>query len=205
MTWELVILAGLGMLPAFCMHVHVSFCAGALWQRYGDWQTGHVVLHVGDQAIWILALLLALLNTAPGQGAGILLFLFVYISHIHMPFTTVLLCTLHANIFPHTCTCTYKPQTVKKASKAAYGLCCWVRAMEAYDRVAKVVAPKKEALAAAEGEYSVLMAGLADKKAQLAEVIARLDALNAKLAEMQVGGDTVRVVGSKQWTQLPRT
>ena len=25
-------------------------------------------------------------------------------------------------------------QTVKKASKAAYGLCCWVRAMEAYDR-----------------------------------------------------------------------
>jgi dynein heavy chain len=32
---------------------------------------------------------------------------------------------------------------IKKASKAAYGLCCWVRAMEAYDRVAKVVAPKK--------------------------------------------------------------
>jgi dynein heavy chain len=26
------------------------------------------------------------------------------------------------------------PDTVKKASKAAYGLCCWVRAMEAYDR-----------------------------------------------------------------------
>lgn len=26
------------------------------------------------------------------------------------------------------------PDTVKKASQAAYGLCCWVRAMEAYDR-----------------------------------------------------------------------
>lgn len=26
------------------------------------------------------------------------------------------------------------PDTVKKASKAAYGLCCWVRAMEAYAR-----------------------------------------------------------------------
>jgi hypothetical protein len=26
------------------------------------------------------------------------------------------------------------PEIVKKASKAAYGLCCWVRAMEAYDR-----------------------------------------------------------------------
>ena len=32
----------------------------------------------------------------------------------------------------------FQPDTVKKASKAAYGLCCWVRAMEAYDRVAKV-------------------------------------------------------------------
>lgn len=29
------------------------------------------------------------------------------------------------------------PDTVKKASKAAYGLCCWVRAMEAYDRCAR--------------------------------------------------------------------
>jgi hypothetical protein len=29
-------------------------------------------------------------------------------------------------------------QVVQKASKAAYGLCQWARAMEAYDRVAKV-------------------------------------------------------------------
>ena len=28
----------------------------------------------------------------------------------------------------------FAPDTVKKASKAAYGLCSWVRAMEAYDR-----------------------------------------------------------------------
>ena len=41
--------------------------------------------------------------------------------------------------------------------KAAYGLCCWVRAMEAYDRVAKVVAPKKAKLAEAEAEFSELM------------------------------------------------
>jgi len=33
----------------------------------------------------------------------------------------------------------FNPEVVKKASKAAYGLCCWVRAMESYDRVAKVV------------------------------------------------------------------
>jgi len=49
-----------------------------------------------------------------------------------------------------------------------------------------VVAPKKEKLAAAEGEYSELMTGLNQKKAELAAVEANLAALNAKLKEMQV-------------------
>ena len=34
----------------------------------------------------------------------------------------------------------FQPKKIKKVSKAAYGLCCWVRAMEAYDRVLKVTA-----------------------------------------------------------------
>lgn len=59
--------------------------------------------------------------------------------------------------------------------------------MEAYDRVAKVVAPKKAKLAEAEAEYAELMVGLNAKKAELKEVEDRLAALNAKLAEMQVG------------------
>lgn len=53
------------------------------------------------------------------------------------------------------------------------------------NRVAKVVAPKKEKLAAAEAEYSELMVGLNQKKAELAAVEANLAALNAKLKEMQ--------------------
>lgn len=36
----------------------------------------------------------------------------------------------------------FEPSVVKKASAAAYGLCSWVRAMEAYDRVAKVGTPR---------------------------------------------------------------
>lgn len=36
--------------------------------------------------------------------------------------------------------------------------------MEVYDRVAKVVAPKKEQLAVAEGEYEVAMKGLREKQ-----------------------------------------
>ena len=61
-------------------------------------------------------------------------------------------------------------------------LCCTLSIC----RVAKVVAPKKEKLAAAESEYSELMAGLNHKKAELAGVEANLAALNAKLKEMQV-------------------
>lgn len=53
-------------------------------------------------------------------------------------------------------------------------------------RVAKVVAPKKAALQQAEAEYGTLMEGLAAKKAELGAVVAALNALNDKLAAMQV-------------------
>lgn len=49
----------------------------------------------------------------------------------------------------------FEPSKILQASKAAYGLCCWVRAMEAYDRVAKVVGPKKKKLGEAEKELEV--------------------------------------------------
>lgn len=32
----------------------------------------------------------------------------------------------------------FDPIIVRKASKAAYGLCCWIRAMESYHKVNKV-------------------------------------------------------------------
>jgi len=79
----------------------------------------------------------------------------------------------------------FEPEVVKKASKAAYGLCCWVRAMESYDRVAKVVGPKKIKLAGAEAEFAELMQGLNQKKAELKEVEDKVAELNSKLAEMQ--------------------
>ena len=46
----------------------------------------------------------------------------------------------------------FQPEKVKKASIAACGLCKWVHAMEAYDRVAKGVGPKEETLKEAEAE-----------------------------------------------------
>ncbi len=48
-----------------------------------------------------------------------------------------------------------------------------MRAMEVYDRVAKVVAPKKVKLAEAEAELSVQMAKLNEKRAELQAVLGR--------------------------------
>ena len=61
----------------------------------------------------------------------------------------------------------FNPEVVKGASNACEGLCKWVRAMEVYDRIAKVVAPKKIALAAAESELAVQMEKLNEKRGEL--------------------------------------
>lgn len=44
------------------------------------------------------------------------------------------------------------PQVAKNASAAAEGLCTWVRAMKFYHEASKIVKPKLEALAIAEGQ-----------------------------------------------------
>ncbi|XP_070694441.1 dynein axonemal heavy chain 7 [Pempheris klunzingeri] len=73
----------------------------------------------------------------------------------------------------------FVPEKIRTASTAAEGLCKWVCAMDKYDKVAKVVAPKKEKLAQAEGELGVAMESLQKKQAALKEVQDKL----AKLQE----------------------
>merc|ERR1719265_49502 len=48
----------------------------------------------------------------------------------------------------------FQPDTVKKASKAAAGVCQWVHAIVGYLRIVKQLAPKRAALAAAEKAYN---------------------------------------------------
>ena len=72
---------------------------------------------------------------------------------------------------------------VKNASSAAEGLCKWVCALEIYDRVAKVVAPKKESLREAEILVNKLMETLDEKRSELAAVEAKLTALKQSLKE----------------------
>lgn len=78
----------------------------------------------------------------------------------------------------------FQPAVIKNVSSACEGLCKWVRAMEVYDRVAKVVAPKRERLKEAEEKLDVQMQKLNQKRAELKLVEDRLQALNEDFEEM---------------------
>ncbi|KAJ1549535.1 Dynein heavy chain 7, axonemal [Cladochytrium tenue] len=78
----------------------------------------------------------------------------------------------------------FDPDKVKNASSAAEGLCRWCRAMECYDRVAKTVAPKRQALAVAEAELAATMVKLNEKRAVLKSVEERMAKLEAKFQDM---------------------
>ncbi|XP_027721801.1 dynein heavy chain 7, axonemal [Vombatus ursinus] len=75
----------------------------------------------------------------------------------------------------------FVPEKIRNASTAAEGLCKWVIAMDSYDKVAKVVAPKKIKLAQAEGELKIAMDGLRKKQAALKEVQDKLARLQDTL------------------------
>ncbi|KAG1961895.1 dynein heavy chain 12, axonemal [Pimephales promelas] len=77
----------------------------------------------------------------------------------------------------------FDPGKVAKASSAAEGLCRWITAMEVYDRMAKVVAPKKANLIVAQESLATTMALLNQKRAELKEVEDRLASLQKTLEE----------------------
>ncbi|EFJ52773.1 dynein heavy chain 3 [Volvox carteri f. nagariensis] len=65
---------------------------------------------------------------------------------------------------------TFTPDQVAKQSRAAQSLCLWVRAMDTYGRVIRVVEPKRAALATAQERLGALNGALAAKQQQLAEL-----------------------------------
>ncbi|XP_018647275.1 dynein heavy chain, putative [Schistosoma mansoni] len=79
----------------------------------------------------------------------------------------------------------FDPTKVARASSAAEGLCKWILAMEQYDRVAKIVAPKRVKLAEAEEELAENMACLKKTQDALAEVEAKLENLQNQLESTQ--------------------
>lgn len=79
----------------------------------------------------------------------------------------------------------FDPSKVARASSAAEGLCKWILAMEQYDRVAKIVAPKRSKLLEAEAELSQNMEALKKTQNELAEVERKLQSLQNKLVATQ--------------------
>ena len=65
----------------------------------------------------------------------------------------------------------FNPNVVRQVSSACEGLCRWVRAMEVYDRVIKIVSPKRIKLREAQIELGLQMKRLSQKHQQLQQVL----------------------------------
>jgi dynein heavy chain len=74
----------------------------------------------------------------------------------------------------------FDPGVAKKASKAGEGLCIWVQAMNYYHEASKIVKPKLEALAMAEGEMEAANTALAAAEQRLDQCQATLAGLQAQ-------------------------
>ncbi|KAL4693863.1 hypothetical protein H8959_013128 [Pygathrix nigripes] len=71
----------------------------------------------------------------------------------------------------------FVPEKVEKVSKACKSMCIWVRAMDLYSRVVKVVEPKRQKLHAAQAELDITMATLREKQTLLRQVEDQIRAL----------------------------
>ena len=89
----------------------------------------------------------------------------------------------------------FTAEVAKKASSAAEGMCKWVHAMDKYEEVAKVVAPKQAALRGAEASYEEVMIGLRALQADLQDLLDKLAAMEADLKS-----NTGVLVCDKVWT-----
>lgn len=68
----------------------------------------------------------------------------------------------------------FQPDIIGRVSSAAKSLCMWVRAMEVYGRIYRVVEPKKQRLNNALSTLAEKQAILAEAKAKLKEVISSI-------------------------------
>ena len=64
----------------------------------------------------------------------------------------------------------FVPDIVGRVSLAAKSLCMWVRAMDVYGRIYRVVEPKKQRLANAQSQLEEKQRSLSEAKAKLKEV-----------------------------------
>lgn len=95
----------------------------------------------------------------------------------------------------------FVPEKVATVSKVCKSICMWVRAIDMYAKVYKIVEPKRKRLAEAEKELNQVMTLLKDKQRQLAEVEAQIATLeakfNASVAEKQELEDAMALTAAR--------
>lgn len=80
----------------------------------------------------------------------------------------------------------FNPALIKNISSACEGLCKWIIAIVSYDKVYKIVQPKKENLKQAESVLFEKMQALELKKSELDKIVEKLDLLNQRLDKKQI-------------------
>lgn len=80
----------------------------------------------------------------------------------------------------------FQPDNIARFSAAAKSVCMWVRAMDTYSKVLKIVTPLKEKLAIAEKDAVIADAALKEKMDELTKVRNKIAALNASFRENQL-------------------
>ncbi|XP_057658316.1 dynein axonemal heavy chain 6 isoform X1 [Diorhabda carinulata] len=93
------------------------------------------------------------------------------------------------------------PEKVQKVSKACKSLCLWVRAIDMYAKVYRIVEPKRKKLQQAEKELGQVMGLLRDKQMKLAEVEGQIADLESKfnetVAEKQALEDNMELTATR--------
>ena len=80
----------------------------------------------------------------------------------------------------------FQPDNIARFSGAAKSVCMWVRAMDTYSEVLKIITPMREKLAIAEKEAAAADAQLKLKMDELNKVRAKIASLNASFRENQM-------------------
>ncbi|XP_063305793.1 dynein axonemal heavy chain 2 [Pelobates fuscus] len=98
----------------------------------------------------------------------------------------------------------FHPDSVGRVSLAARSLCMWVRAMEMYGRIFKVVEPKRARMNAALLQLAEKQASLADAQSKLREVGERLEKLKTQYDEKLAQKEQLRAEAELMEVKLQR-
>eukprot|EP00730_Choanoeca_flexa_P002353 TRINITY_DN11019_c0_g1_i1.p1 TRINITY_DN11019_c0_g1~~TRINITY_DN11019_c0_g1_i1.p1 ORF type:complete len:1435 (+),score=328.02 TRINITY_DN11019_c0_g1_i1:91-4305(+) len=98
----------------------------------------------------------------------------------------------------------FDPDVVGRVSNAARSLCMWVRAMDVYGRIFKVVEPKRQALASAQKTLAAKQATLADAEAKLKEVTDKVAELQSNYEAKLKTKEELRIKSEQTQIKLER-